>query len=97
MYCSANAILKSSEGYSFNILSSISLNNYIAAYNAVPFSNDLVTQHGSQVLCLPYTISPLSLVKKLRSQQKRIVVNDDLQFDPAINLNFVSNVTQCTK
>jgi hypothetical protein len=84
----------SSEGYSFDVLSRISLNHDdIDASDAVPFSNDLMTQHGSQVLCLPYSISPLSLVEKLRSQPKRIVVNDDLKFDPAINLNFVRNTT----
>ncbi|KIM84868.1 hypothetical protein PILCRDRAFT_817672 [Piloderma croceum F 1598] len=78
-------------GCSFRVLSGISLNNNdIAASDAIPFSNDLITQHGSQVLCLPYTISPFSLVKKLRSQPKRIVVNDGLQFDPAINLNFLA-------
>jgi len=81
------------EGYSFDFLSRISLNNdEIAASDAVPFSEDLTTQHGSQVLCLPYNISPLSLVNKLRSMPNRVAVTDDLRFDPAININFVRNM-----
>ena len=82
----------SREGYAFASLSRKSLNNTeMAASDTVPFSEDLTIQHGSQVLCIPFNISPLSLPNKLRSLPERVVVTDNLRFDHAINVNFVRN------
>jgi|SRR5882762_3387732 hypothetical protein len=86
-------ILITSKGYAHHFLSRISLNNQIVdAPDAVPFSDDLTVQDGLQVLCLPFTISPLSIPNKLQSLPNRITVTDNLQFDPAINFNFVRKI-----
>ena len=83
-------------GFAHDFLSRISLNNEdIAASEAVPFCQDITTQCGLQVLCLPFTISPLSLPLKLQSLPKRVSVTDNLRFDPAVKFNFVSNAIWC--
>jgi len=80
-----------SKGCAFEFLSRISLNNEkITAHDSVPFSEDLTVQHGTQILCLPFNISPLALPNKLQSLPKRVTVSDNLRFDPAIGFNFLA-------
>ena len=82
-----------SKGYAHDFLSRISFNNKnIDTSYAVPFSSDLTVQHDSPILCLPFNISPLSLPTRLQYLPTRVAVADDLEFDPAIKINFVSNI-----
>jgi hypothetical protein len=86
-----------SKGYAHDFLSRISFNNEdIDPSYAVPFSCDLTVQHDSRILCLPYNISPLSLPIRLQYLPKRVAVADNLEFDPAIKINFVSNIALFT-
>jgi len=93
-HCRVFETLTVVKGYAYDFLSSISLNDdKISPSSAIPFTQDLTTQHGSQVLCLPYNISPFSVIDKLESSPKRMTVSEDLRFDSAINCKFVSNMT----
>jgi hypothetical protein len=51
--------------------------------DAVPFSNELRHQYGTDIECLPYTISPfaaLDIAKSLSPMDT--TVDDDLRFTP---------------
>lgn len=50
---------------------------------AVPFSEDLRRQHDLDVMCMPYTISPLSLPEAARSLfRSRAKISDVATFEP---------------
>jgi hypothetical protein len=50
---------------------------------AVPFSSELKNQHELDVMCLPYTISPLSLPEAVGSLfRSRAKINDVATFEP---------------
>ncbi|KAF8632194.1 hypothetical protein AX15_001960 [Amanita polypyramis BW_CC] len=71
-------------GNDFKVLSLMSFwYKQLQEYQLVPFTPELETQHGMQVQCLPYTISPFS---PLDIAQKwphgDVKVADDFQFSP---------------
>ncbi|KAH7884712.1 hypothetical protein F5I97DRAFT_1929552 [Phlebopus sp. FC_14] len=50
---------------------------------ARPFSDHLLHQHGSEVVCLPYKITPLDIIEKARKMSfKQATIDDDIRFDP---------------
>jgi len=50
---------------------------------AIPFSEDLKRQHGLDVMCMPYTLSPLSLPEAARSLfRSRAKISDVATFEP---------------
>ncbi|KAH9944594.1 hypothetical protein B0H21DRAFT_694880, partial [Amylocystis lapponica] len=60
------------------------------AKRVVPWSENLVHQHGSEVLCLPFTHSPFALLDAARSLSfKRATVSKRFRFDPpTVKANF---------
>ncbi|KAG1750771.1 hypothetical protein EDB19DRAFT_1676880 [Suillus lakei] len=50
---------------------------------AVPFSRSLTHQHGSDVICMPYTINPLDVISRTRSSSfTQVTTDEDVRFEP---------------
>ncbi|KAI6025218.1 hypothetical protein BKA83DRAFT_4258558 [Pisolithus microcarpus] len=74
-------------------LARISLRDETITYkNTKPFVPALTNQHGSEILCLPFNISPLELLSRARAMSFGVTkVDDDFRFDPrSLNLNLVA-------
>ncbi|KAI6115640.1 hypothetical protein EDD16DRAFT_1059029 [Pisolithus croceorrhizus] len=74
-------------------LARISLRDETITYkNTKPFTPALTNQHGSEILCLPFNISPLELLSRARDTSFGVTkVDDDFRFDPrSIKLNLVA-------
>jgi len=70
-------------GFSYAPLSTLSFTQPSMISLAVPFSEDLKTQHGLDVMCIPYTISPLSLPEAANSLfRSRAKIGDIATFEP---------------
>jgi hypothetical protein len=52
-----------SPGSDYKVLSSATLTPYELAFTeSVPFSEDLLRQHDADIACIPYNISPFSVL-----------------------------------
>ncbi|KAI5990153.1 hypothetical protein EDD15DRAFT_2281325 [Pisolithus albus] len=74
-------------------LARISLRDETITYkNTEPFVPALTNQHGSEILCLPFNISPLELLSRARATSFGVTkVDEDFRFDPrSLNLNLVA-------
>ncbi|KAL6302372.1 hypothetical protein BKA93DRAFT_736922, partial [Sparassis latifolia] len=73
-------------GFVFEPLSSLSLAHpAYTQFNNVRFSEDLETQHGSDILCLPFTHTPFKLIDLARSlsyEEATTTEPKPLRFDP---------------
>jgi hypothetical protein len=81
------------KGFSLDPLSRLSFNNKaLHRLEHVPYSEQLEEQHGTKILCMPYTISPLSLHESARAlSYGQATISNDLRFLPnSTKLNFVS-------
>ncbi|KAG1717634.1 uncharacterized protein EDB91DRAFT_1259462 [Suillus paluster] len=55
-------------GAAFDLLGRLALrNDQVEPSLAVPFSQSLTHQHGSDVVCMPYTINPLDVISRART------------------------------
>ncbi|KAH9928302.1 uncharacterized protein B0H18DRAFT_254158 [Fomitopsis serialis] len=71
-FVSVSSDLSYMPGFVYEPLSRMALNSpALSTSAAVPFSEDLRTQHGTQVLCLPFTHTPFPLLE-LCSQMENI-------------------------
>jgi hypothetical protein len=69
-------------GFSSDPLSTLSFSQPRLEELAVPFTPELRRQHGLEVSCLPYSISPVHLPKLLKSPNSfRFTLSDDTCFD----------------
>lgn len=81
------------KGCAFQPLSRICFNSpEITPDKAVPFTQDLAVQDDQHVVCLPFTISPLTLgthgsLPSIRAANQKLVVNQ------GVNVNFVSHLS----
>ena len=59
--------------------------------DSLPWKPSLATQHDMPVQCLPFQISPLPILEKIRNLNTREgIINDGLRFDPStVRFNFV--------
>jgi hypothetical protein len=49
-----------------------------------PFTPDMAKQHGEEIICLPYTCSPLPVFDRLKSlSYSQARINEDLRFNPS--------------
>ncbi|KAI6165634.1 hypothetical protein EDD17DRAFT_1551967 [Pisolithus thermaeus] len=64
----------------------------VTCKNTEPFTPALTNQHGYEILCLPFNISPLELLSRARDTSFGVAkVDDDFRFDPrSIKLNLVA-------
>ncbi|CCM00092.1 uncharacterized protein FIBRA_02119 [Fibroporia radiculosa] len=71
-------------GFIHEPLSRISLNSLtFEPSETIPFSEDLRTQRGSEVLCLPFELTPLHLIAATKSlSYQQATVSERLRFDP---------------
>ncbi|KAG2110867.1 uncharacterized protein F5147DRAFT_687596 [Suillus discolor] len=71
-------------GATFGLLGRLALrNDQVEPALAVPFSQSLTHQHGSDVICMPYTISPLDVISSTRSSSFTHATSDeDARFEP---------------
>jgi len=71
-------------GSDFTVLSLVPLlSRSIKVTEAVPFSEELRHQYGTEVSCLPYTISPFTVLDIASSLSPRdSKVDDDVHFTP---------------
>jgi len=80
-------------GFAFKLLSMISLgSDALYRHDPVPFSQELENQYGAGILCLPYTISPLSLLELIHSSSyNQATASESLRFLPtSVKPNLVS-------
>ncbi|OBZ72453.1 hypothetical protein A0H81_07580 [Grifola frondosa] len=78
---SSNSIIP---GHSFDPLSRFSFDSpsYLKL-PSVPFSDDLRTQHGSDVLCMPFTFTPFPLIELAQSlSYQQATISPSFRFDP---------------
>ncbi|RDB26000.1 hypothetical protein Hypma_006535 [Hypsizygus marmoreus] len=65
----------------------ISLTSYFSGklhQEPIPFSQELENQYGAEVSCLPYTISPFSVLKIIRElSYQDATITEDLRFSPS--------------
>lgn len=72
----------SATGFSFDPLSTLSFSQPDLENLTIPFTPELRHQHGLDVSCLPYSISPVSLpevIKSLSVPQSKLL--DSITFD----------------
>ncbi|KAF5381989.1 hypothetical protein D9615_004327 [Tricholomella constricta] len=70
-------------GSDFRVLSWVSYFSRQLNIDPVPFTKDLEVQHGVEVSCLPYTISPFSALDMAHSMSYRdAIIGDDLRVSP---------------
>lgn len=75
-------------GFSYKPLSTLSFAEPGRVPLSVPMTSELKRQHGSDILCWPYTLSPLSLPQVAKSlSNSHITTGDGANWDPA-SLNF---------
>ncbi|KAH7927934.1 hypothetical protein BV22DRAFT_1193229 [Leucogyrophana mollusca] len=76
---------KLQQGCPFDLLGRLAFRDEnMSPEQAVPFSQSLTKQHGSDILCLPYTTSPFSLLDKARNLSfKQATIHDGVRFDPS--------------
>ncbi|KZP23785.1 hypothetical protein FIBSPDRAFT_445729 [Athelia psychrophila] len=78
-------------GCTFNPLSRISFNSSeIVPGAAVPFTKDLAFHSGQEVLCLPYTLSPLALGRPGTSLSRMVAGEKQVDFAKDVNVNFAA-------
>ncbi|KAI0925761.1 hypothetical protein AcW1_008106 [Taiwanofungus camphoratus] len=72
-------------GFVFEPLSRISFNSpALNTRGHVRFSDDLLTQRGSDILCLPFTHTPFALVDAARSlSYQQATISERFRFDPS--------------
>lgn len=91
--------IRSSLGFNHEPLSRIPLEVFDseAKEKAVIFSDELRHQHGSDVLCLPYTQTPFPLLDAARSLSLRqATIAEDFRLDPlSLQEDFVSVRHMC--
>lgn len=58
---------------------------------SVPVSQVLSHQDVKRITCLPYTVSPFSLLEKLCSSRQTIRASDSIRFDSNVKDQFVSD------
>lgn len=59
--------------------------------DSVPVSQVLEHEDVTQITCLPYTMSPFSLLEQLRSSRQTIRASDSIRFDSDVKDQFVSD------
>ncbi|KAJ3551264.1 hypothetical protein NM688_g4802 [Phlebia brevispora] len=73
-------------GFAYDPLSQLSIKDRNdrsdVPFNTVPWSPDLQRQHGLDIACLPYTMTPFSLVDAARSLSYSDAGITDIRFDP---------------
>lgn len=75
-------------GFSYKPLSALSFLKPGKIPRTVPMTPELERQHGSDILCWPYTLSPLSLPEFAKSlSQSQLILGDNATWDPE-SLNF---------
>jgi len=69
-------------GFSSDPLSTLPFNQPKLEELAVPFTPQLLHQHGLKISCIPYSISPASLPKMIKSTtSSQVKVSDSIAFD----------------
>ncbi|KAG2128135.1 hypothetical protein BD769DRAFT_1667689 [Suillus cothurnatus] len=71
-------------GATLDLLGRLALrNDQVEPALAVPFSRSLAHQHDSDVICMPYTISPLDVISSTRSSSfTQATTDEDARFEP---------------
>ena len=84
-------------GFSFDPLSALSFSQPRLEELAVPFTPELQNQHGLDVSCLPFSISPIPLpkvVKSLVPSQSKLP--DSVTFDAkSVEFSMVRRLNRC--
>ncbi|KAF8071981.1 hypothetical protein FPV67DRAFT_1483379 [Lyophyllum atratum] len=78
-------------GSDFQVLSWVSYFSQRYQGEAVPFTKELEVQHGTEVTCLPYTISPFAALDLVRSLSYRDATFQDIRVSPkSINTHLLA-------
>lgn len=79
-------------GCDFRVLSWVSYTSQALDHiEPVPFTEDLEVQYGTEVTCMPYTISPLSALDIAHSTYGGVELAEDLRFAPkSVKTNMIS-------
>ncbi|KZT00810.1 uncharacterized protein LAESUDRAFT_731876 [Laetiporus sulphureus 93-53] len=72
-------------GFVYEPLSRISLNSMLFDRGStIRFSEDLLTQRGTEILCLPFSVTPFPLLDVARSlSYQQATISEQLKFDPS--------------
>lgn len=51
---------------------------------AIPFSEDMTRQHDTDILCIPYSVTPFSIPSALQTLlEQKAILSDDIKFNPS--------------
>jgi len=71
-------------GYSYDPLSKLAFSESLMYTLAVPFTRELKRQHNMDIICLPFTVTPLALPSFGQSlSPSQTLIEDDVYLDPA--------------
>ncbi|KIK10277.1 hypothetical protein K443DRAFT_670904 [Laccaria amethystina LaAM-08-1] len=72
-------------GSDFQVLSAVSLwPRMLRIFDPVPFNEELLNQHGTDITCIPFNVSPFTVLDAAKSlSYSASTVNEDIRFSPS--------------